>query len=95
MRRLINKLIVICIILVFCATLAGSLSERGAKYFDGVLGTLTNPSVERNRDNDGIGSKEKGQANASSEFCPTCEDCPAGYYDGKNTNANNHNDADL
>ena len=83
MRRLINKLIVICIVLVFCATLAGSLSERGAKYFDGVLGTLANPSVEPNRDN------------ASSNFCPTCEDCPAGYYDGKNTNANNHNDADL
>ena len=95
MRRLINKLVVIAVVLMFCATLVGSFSERGAKYFDGFLGTLANPSVDDNEDNNGTRFNEQAQSNASSNFCPTCEECPAGFYDGRNTNANKDNRADL
>ena len=95
MGRLVNKPIVVCIVVLFCVTLAGSWAQIGTKYLDGRLKTVVTPSVDHNKSNGEADSNKINPSNFHSNFCPTCEKCPAGYDDGRNSYPNKNSNADF
>ena len=84
MGRLVNKQVVICIAILFIATLAGSWARSGTKNLDSRMETVATPAVDRNNSNNEFYSNKNNLSNSGSHFCPTCEDCPAGYDNGWN-----------
>ena len=89
------KQAVICIVILFSATLAGSWAQSGTKYLDGRMETVATPSVDRNNSNNELDSNKNNPSNSHPHFCPTCENCPAGYENGWNSNSSKYSSVDF
>ncbi len=95
MGRFVNKQIVICVVVLFCATLAGSWAQSGTQSSDGWLEPADTFPVDHSKQKSKLKSNTDNASNSQPSFCPACEDCPATFNNGRNSNATKNSGIDF